>query len=178
MLTLIVLSVSLAVDAAAVSASLGAARVPWARLWLAALLFGGFQAAMAAAGAVGGLGLAQLGGPWPTVVGGLLLIWIGGRMATAARESERPPEVTIGALLGLAVATSIDALAAGVTLPTLAPPVGVAIAAIGGASLGLSLAAAAAGRWLGTQVGPVAERFAGLVLIGLGLRLLARALGV
>lgn len=176
MVTLGILAVSLAVDAAAVSASLGATGASWARLGQAAVLFGLFQGGMAAAGALGGLALAQLGGPWPHLLGAGLLAWVGGRMLVAAPESEVDADVRLPALLGLAVATSIDALVAGVTLPTQPVPVVTATVAIGGVTVALSLVGAAAGRWFEAHVGPLAVRLAGLVLVGLALQMLVTGL--
>lgn len=175
MWTVLLLALSLAVDAAAVSASLGAAGVRWTRLALAAGLFGGFQAGMAALGALGGLGLEALGGPWPAWIGAALLAWLGARMVVAPPDGSEPRDVSLYALVVLAVATSVDALAAGLTLPTLDAPLAVAIAAIGLTAGVLSVVAAWSGRWLGARIGPTAERVAGLVLIGLAVRIAAGA---
>ena len=65
------------------------------------------------------------------------------RHRPAAPEDGRGSELELRTILLLSVATSIDALAAGVTLPLLPVSPVVALALIGFASLGLSLVGAA-----------------------------------
>ncbi|MCB9663212.1 MAG: manganese efflux pump [Alphaproteobacteria bacterium] len=169
-----VLAVALALDAAAVSAALAAAGTRPRTLAWAALLFGLAQAAMSGAGALGGAWLAEVASAWDHWVAFVLLAAVGGRMlwvgADEADELGAEPSTTV--LLGLAVATSVDALAAGVTLPLLGAAVGVAVVVIGVVTTALSVGAAIAGRRAGAHVGPWAIRLAGGVLVGIGLRVL------
>lgn len=174
-----VLSVALALDAAAVSASLGAAAATNRTLAAAALVFGVFQAGMSGLGAAGGAWVARYAAAWDHWIAFVLLLGVGGSMILG--DSDDDPEVSdrISAkvLLVLGVATSIDALAAGVSLPLLGPPPLATIAAIGAVTTVLSVAAGLAGRRVGAHLGGHVETIGGLVLIAIGVRIVAEHLG-
>jgi putative Mn2+ efflux pump MntP len=92
--------------------------------------------------------------------------------AAAGAEGSLPREALAGwALIAAAGATSVDALAAGTTLPTLELPVLLACAVIGGATACLCAAGTWVGGLAGRRVGKCAEMAGGLVLIGLGLKI-------
>jgi putative Mn2+ efflux pump MntP len=99
------------------------------------------------------------------------------RRDPAAPDRSAGPDLGLRTILVLSVATSIDALAAGVTLPVLSVPPTVALALIGLASLGLSLAGAIAGAALGAQLGRRLEILGGLTLIAIGVKTLVQHLG-
>ncbi len=80
------------------------------------------------------------------------------------------------ALLGAAVATSIDAAAAGVTLPALGAPVGLACATIGLVTLAASTFGVLIGGAAGGRIGKRAEIVGGAALILIGLNILIRHL--
>lgn len=108
----------------------------------------------------------------------VLLVIIGGRMVRAGL-SEAPDVPAEGgslasgwALLTVAVATSIGAAAAGVTLPLLDQPVLFACAVIGVVTLILSTAGVLFGAVAGTLIGRRAELVGGIVLIGIGTKIL------
>lgn len=92
---------------------------------------------------------------------------------TKGPEDVVPPAPARGwVLLGLALATSIDAVAAGVTLPTMGlEPLSTA-ALIGLVTLGAGYAGVLIGRRMGGALGGKAEVFGGAALIGLGLKTL------
>ena len=92
-------------------------------------------------------------------------------------EEEASHALTGKALLVAGVATSIDALAAGITLPTLDVAPLVAGLVIGVVTLLLSAVGVALGRVAGDRWGTWAERAGGVILIGLGLRILAEHTG-
>ena len=171
-LELTALSVALALDAAAVSASLGASGASTRTLAVAAALFGVFQAGMSALGAVGGTWLATHAAAWDHWVAFVLLAIVGGRMIVGGSDDNVTGEVSAWALLGLAVATSIDALAAGVSVPLLDLSAGVSIAVIGAVTLAMSAVAAGLGRRAGAYLGTHVERMGGVVLILLGGKIL------
>jgi putative Mn2+ efflux pump MntP len=107
-----------------------------------------------------------------------LLAFIGGRMVREglkhhddATAAARAP-ARGWALLTIAIATSVDAAAAGVTLPLMEAPVLVACTVIGVVTLVLSAAGVLLGRLASSAVGQRAEVLGGLVLIGLGTRIL------
>jgi putative Mn2+ efflux pump MntP len=72
----------------------------------------------------------------------------------------------------MAVATSIDALAVGVTLPMLDAPLLTSLATIGITTALLSGVGLLLGRRFGSMLGPRLDVIGGLVLIGLGTKIL------
>jgi putative Mn2+ efflux pump MntP len=177
-LTIAVIAVSLAMDAFAVSVVSGAAcrhlkvrhalRIP--------IFFGGFQALMPLLGSLAGLVIKELITGYDHWLAFALLTAVGGRMiyealtfGPAARNFN--PE-NIFVLLALSLATSIDALAVGVTLSLLVTSLATAVIIIGLVTFVLSYF----GVWLGKKFGHFfeapAEAFGGLVLIALGLKIL------
>lgn len=144
------------------------------------LWFGLFQFLMPLVGGVLGTGVsAHIWSLGHWVASGLLVL-IGGRMvagalrkSTVTRESPPPMVLTSWRLCLLAVATSVDALAVGVSLAFF-PGVNLLLAAgvIGCVALLLSAAGGLLGRRLGGLFQKRAELAGGLVLIGIGLRIL------
>src|SRR5262245_22493786 len=107
-------------DATAVAATRGLARRKASEAVLLPLLFGGFQAAMAAVGWVGGQWAGAYIARWDHWVAFGLLAAIGGKMILEAirggDDDAAEGRGGVVELLLLAIATSIDALAAGITL--------------------------------------------------------------
>ena len=174
----VLLGLALSMDAAAVSAAAGAAMRgfnPRAALRLG-LYFGGFQALMPVLGWAGGMLFARHIGifaPWAAFG---ILVFIGGRMIRESfrLEADAAPKdyCAAGALLLLAVATSLDALAVGVSFSLL----GVAVAGPAAVIGVITFCASFAGAWAGSRLGHIfeskAEAAGGLVLIGLGIKIL------
>ena len=110
-----------------------------------------------------------------------LLALIGGKMLWEAFRGDEHDEPTVPglrALLVLSVATSVDALAVGVSLSVMPLSIWVAIAVIGATTLLVSLLATWLGHRVGDRLGKPAEIIGGLVLIGIGLKILLEHLGV
>jgi putative Mn2+ efflux pump MntP len=175
------LAVGLSMDAAAVALARGfAARSLRVRdVAKVALLFGGFQAAMPGLGLLLGRALGRVAAQWDHWIAFVLLAAIGLKMlkeAFAERPAESEREVSdpfaTRPLLVLAVATSIDALAAGVTLPALGGSPLVAIAAIGVVTAVFSGAGVLLGHRFGTYFGPRLEVVGGVVLLVLAVQTL------
>lgn len=78
------------------------------------------------------------------------------------------PNLPLHTLFVLGVATSIDALAVGATLPTLELPLATSAAVIGVVSFGMSFVGAWAGRAIGEKFGSRVEILGGIVLIAIG----------
>ena len=135
------LAVGLSMDAAAVSAARGLAteRILTRHVLLVALFFGGFQALMPLCGWFVGGRVGPWVAAWDHWIAFALLGAIGGKMLWEARgsdEEERPKqsdEALFGfrVMLVLALATSVDAFAVGVTLPMLSAPLVLSILTIG-----------------------------------------------
>ena len=176
--TTLLIAVSLAMDAFAVTAS-GGTTVREARFRYALIvgaLFGGFQAGMPVLGWLGGAGLASFVGTYDRWIAFLLLALVGGRMIAGAvrgdGEAVQLATVGIATLLLLAVATSIDAFAVGVTFAVLGTPVLWPAVVIGIVTFALSAAGVLIGSTLGRAFGQKVEVLGGAILIGIGLRIL------
>lgn len=180
MIELTLLAIGLAFDCMAVSAAtaVGArGRLSPGRLLAMATIFGGMQALMAAIGWAGGVGMQRVIEQWDHWIAFALLALIGGKMIREGLSEEEEEEEgagvpSLGKLLVLGVATSIDSAAAGVTLPLLGVALPVALAVIGGASFILSLVAVWAADRLAGRFSERLEVVGGLVLIGIGIRIL------
>jgi putative Mn2+ efflux pump MntP len=179
MIAAVLLALALAMDAFAVALTQGARFRPDPRGALAiALTFGLFQAGMPLIGwGIGTFALAYIAAVDHWIAFGLLT-FLGARMLGGhGGEDEAVRALTGTALLLAGVATSIDALAAGITLPTLAVAPLVAAALIGAVTFALSLAGVELGRRAGDQWGAWAERAGGVILIALGCKILAEHMG-
>ncbi len=185
------LAVGLSMDAMAVAAARGLAApaIRARHVALVALFFGGFQALMPALGYLLGQSVGEVVAAFDHWIAFVLLGGIGGKMLwearTEAREADDGDSASTGStapsddeLFGLkvmfvlAVATSIDAFAAGITLPVLAVPVSVSLTVIGLTTAALSAVGLFAGRRFGAHLGPRLDVLGGLVLIGLGGKIL------
>jgi len=172
---ILLLAAALALDAAAVAAArgLGASRVRLRDAVLVGAMFGGFQAGMPAIGYALGAGFGTYAQAWDHWIAFALLALVGLNMVRGAikarqAEDEAGDDVADSAfsvvkLLPLALATSIDALAAGVSLPMAGAPLGKSIATIGAVTFATSAAAALAARKLGAALGETIEKRLGLV---------------
>jgi len=167
--------VSLDCFAVAVAGSISMRRLSHVQILRASVAFGLFQAAMLVLGWLLGqtvVDLVQSFAHW--LAFGLLLI-VGGRMLKEAFEekSEGGTDITRGfALVALSIATSIDAMAVGLSLAFLESRVLIAAPAIGTITFAFSLAGFYGGKRIGNLMGRWAEVIGGLALIGIGIRVL------
>lgn len=174
----LVLAIGLAMDATAVSTARSISGVPRRELIILAFAFGVFQAGMAAAGWLLGTSAARWVAQWDHWIAFVLLLLIGGKMLIEALrnrgDEEGPGPSTLGfrMIVILSVATSIDALAAGVTLPALAAPPAIALVLIGIATFVLSALGGFVGGRLGAHLGNKLEVLGGVALIGIGTKIL------
>jgi putative Mn2+ efflux pump MntP len=179
MIEALLLALALAMDAFAVALTQGARFRPGNRGGLAiAATFGLFQGVMPLIGwAIGAFALAYVAAVDHWIAFGLLT-FLGVRMLGGhVGEEEATHALTGKALMVAGVATSIDALAAGITLPTLDVAPLVAAALIGGVTFAMSCAGVWLGRIAGDRFGTWAERAGGLILIALGCKILAEHTG-
>lgn len=187
-LTILGLSVGLAMDATAVSAARGfaAADLRAGHVARIGLLFGGFQVLMPLLGWLVGAAIGPLVAAWDHWIAFALLGAIGGKMLTEWRvrpDAEAPARdgradvFGFRVLLVLAVATSIDALAVGFTLPMLDAPLLMTLASIGIVTAVASVAGVLLGRRFGRVLGPGFDVVGGLVLISVGTKILVEHLG-
>ncbi|HWV38058.1 MAG TPA: manganese efflux pump MntP family protein [Vulgatibacter sp.] len=176
---ILLLACGLAMDAAAVSASRGmaASRIRIRHAVLVATFFGGFQALMPLVGWLAGSRVGPLLGGWDRWIAFVLLAGIGAKMLWEAHSPEEVPDpghdeklFGLRVMFLLAVATSIDALAAGFTLPLLGAPLLPSIVTIGVVTAVLSVAGLVAGRRFGALLGRRLDAAGGVVLVGLAIK--------
>lgn len=188
LLEIFLIGIGLSMDAFAVAICKGLAmpdKVDRKGALLIALYFGVFQAVMPALGWLLGSQFARYVtqmAPWIAFV---LLAWIGGSMIRESLSKEEKEEAEMGAvshkeLLVLAVATSIDALAVGVTFSMLelAVSIGVAVALIGCTTFVISLGGVYVGNVFGARYKGKAEFVGGAILILIGVKILLEHFGV
>lgn len=184
MLQLLLISVSLALDAMAVSISVGMAnpQAAWKQGLRMGLWFGGFQFGMPLLGFLLGRTLSSYIQTAAPFVAFALLAFVGGRMVLDSlqnKDCEVPHAagtLTARKLFALAVATSIDALAVGVSAAFMAFPLLLSCAVIGVTAFLLSLLGAVVGRKLGCAFQRWAQICGGVVLILIGLKFLIERL--
>ena len=179
MLAALLLALALAMDAFAVALTQGARFRPTMAGGAAiAATFGVFQGVMPLIGwGIGAVAFAYISAIDHWIAFGLLA-FLGIRMLGGhVGEEEAGHALTGKALLIAGVATSVDALAAGITLPTLDVEPLVAGLVIGLVTLVLSGLGVALGRLAGDAFGEWAERLGGVILIALGARILAEHTG-
>lgn len=181
MITLLLLALALSMDAFAAAISQGARARRHASLSQALRIgfaFGAAQGLMPLLGWSLGVAFESVIRDIDHWIAFVLLAGIGARMvhqgltAGPRKEGAPVPLATGWPLVATAIATSVDAAAAGVTLAFVDRPVVVACAVIGAVTLALSTAGVLIGRAAGALVGARAEEFGGLVLIGLGVKIL------
>jgi putative Mn2+ efflux pump MntP len=181
---ILLLAIGLAMDATAVAAARGLA-APHIRprhVVLVATFFGGFQALMPLLGWIAGSRIGPYVEAWDHWIAFVLLGAIGGKMLWEARGGKGADPCSgdellgINVLLVLSVATSIDALAAGITLPMLGAPLALSLVTIGTTTAVLSALGLFAGRRFGAALGRRLDVAGGVVLIGLGVKILVQHL--
>jgi len=183
---LIVLAVGLSMDAFAVAVcrGLNMPRINYRQAGLIALFFGGFQALMPLLGWLLGAQFQAYITSYDHWIAFGLLVFIGAKMLFEAlkggdEQTGAKVLLTLRALFMLAVATSIDALAVGVTLALL-PEVRVVPSAllIGAVTFALSFAGVLIGHRFGDWFERKAEIAGGIILVLIGLKILLEHLGV
>lgn len=148
-----------------------------------ALFFGAFQFLMPCAGFLLGSTFAWLITSFDHWVAFILLAFIGGKMIfEAVRGGDENEEIknplSVSTLFVMAVATSIDALAVGVSFATIGTPIIAASAVIGIVTFMISLAGVYIGSRFGNLLGKRAEIAGGIVLVGIGIKILIEHLFV
>jgi manganese efflux pump family protein len=182
LLSVVLIAVGLSMDAFAVSITSGCTIrcLKIKHAFRIALFFGLFQALMPLVGWLAGMGLKNYLEAFDHWIAFVLLAFIGGKMIYEAvwiKEVEKkcdPLNLTI--LLGLAIATSIDALAVGVTFAFIKIPIITPALIIGLITFCISLGGVYLGNKIGNRLGSKMEVIGGLILIGIGLKILLQHL--
>lgn len=179
------IGVGLSMDAFAVAIckGLGMKRVNMRHALVIALFFGGFQALMPFLGWALGTQFASLVEPVDHWIAFGLLSFVGGKMLWDAfheddDQDENEFRLDIPELFMLAIATSIDALAVGVSFAFLRVDIAPAISIIGCITFALSLVGVVVGNRFGARYERPSTIAGGIVLILLGCKILLEHLGV
>ncbi|MGN0371606.1 MAG: manganese efflux pump MntP family protein [Enterocloster sp.] len=179
---LFIIAVGLSMDAFAVAVCKGLAmpKMNWKGAGIVGLYFGGFQAAMPLFGYFLGARFSQAIRCYDHWIAFILLAVIGGNMIKEALDSEEEhadASLDVRNMTLLAIATSIDALAVGVTFAFLNVDIVPAVSFIGIITFTLSLIGVKVGNVFGCRYKSKAELTGGLILVLMGIKILLEHLG-
>lgn len=186
-LDLLLIAVGLSMDAFAVAIckGLGMSRLDVRQALVIAAFFGGFQALMPALGWLLGAQFADVVAPVGRIIAFVLLAAIGGKMVydafhedDSAAEGAEEPRLDLRELSLLAIATSIDAFAVGITFAILGAPIASSAAVIGATTFALSFAGVAIGHQFGARWEKPSTVAGGIVLILIGVKTLLEYFGI
>lgn len=175
---LIIIAVGLSMDAFAVSVCKGLSvqKVRPVHLAMTALWFGGFQALMPLLGYFLGVSFADFVSSIDHWIAFILLGIIGGNMIKDSSQKDEElnvdPDFSVRTMLALAVATSIDALAVGVSFAFLKVNIWESVLIIGVVTAVFSAAGVLIGNFFGARWKSKAEFAGGFILIAMGLKIL------
>ena len=180
---IIVIGIGLAMDAFAVSVCKGLSMklLDWKKVIIIALYFGIFQALMPVLGYFLGSTFSSFVEQVDHWIAFILLAIIGGNMikdSTDDEEEKRNDKVDVITMVLLAIATSIDALAVGVTFAFFEVNILLSISIIGIITFVLSILGVIIGNKFGDKFQNRAELAGGIILIIIGLKILLDHLGI
>ena len=182
-ISLLILAVGLSMDAFAVSVCKGLAlkKVSLSQMVVVGLWFGGFQALMPVIGYYLGKTFSGYITAFDHWIAFGLLAFIGINMILESRKATcetTSNDLGFKTMLLMAVATSIDALAVGISLAFLNSNIWVAAIVIGIVTFILSLLGVKIGNKFGDRFGAKAELAGGIFLVLLGTKILLEHLGI
>jgi len=178
LIELFLIAIGLSMDAFAVAICLGLSlqKTRFRQMLTVGLYFGVFQAAMPLIGYLVGVQFADKIVAFDHWIAFVLLAFIGGRMVKGsfAKDCDEPSQISLSprAMLPLALATSIDALAVGVSFAFLSIQIAPAVSFIGVTTLTLSAIGVRLGSMFGAKYKSKAELLGGVILIVIGLKIL------
>lgn len=179
---LFVLAVGLSMDAFAVSICKGLSlgKIKWKHMCIAGAWFGGFQALMPFIGYFFGRFFTDAITQYAHWIAFILLLFIGGKMVRESfgEEEDVDSSMSVKSMFLLAVATSIDALAVGVTFAFLKVAIVPAISFIGSITFVCSAVGVKIGSIFGAKYKSKAELCGGIVLVIIGVKILLEGLGI
>lgn len=180
---LILISIGLAMDAFAVSICKGISlkSMNWKKAGIIGLYFGGFQALMPLIGYLLGTGFESIVTSIDYIIAFVLLVFLGVNMIKEAysdEEEKKDDDVEFKTMIVLAIATSIDALAVGVTFAFLKVNILIAISLIGIITFIMSIFGTKIGNKFGDKYEKKAMIMGGIILILLGTKILLEHMGI
>ena len=178
--TILLIAVGLAMDSLAVSVSGGIVMRPfrWGQSLRLAVTMGLFQGGMTLLGWALGVGFSSYITAYDHWIAFLLLTFLGGKMIyeSFGGDEEAVSSFSLKTLVTLGVATSIDALAVGVSMAFLKTGIGLPALLIGLVTFVLSLAGVCGGYHFGRIKGVNVELVGGIILIAIGVKILVEHL--
>jgi len=178
LIELFILAVGLSMDAFAVAvcAGLSMPKAGFKNALIVGLYFGGFQAGMPLIGFLLATRFAENITTYDHLIAFAILSFLGVKMIGGSFKKdgaeERDTSLSPARMLPLAVATSIDALAVGITFAFLKVNIIPAVLLIGITTLVLSMSGVKIGNVFGVRFKSGAERAGGVILILIGLKIL------
>ena len=170
------IGLGLSMDALAVSICKGLSfqQMSWKKALIPGIYFGAFQALMPTLGYFLGTGFEELIRDYDHWVAFGLLAFIGINMIRESRDGEvkADPRMTPRVMIPLAIATSIDALAAGISFGVLRAGILGPAALIGCTTLVISTLGFKVGNAFGSRYKSKAEMAGGIILILIGIKIL------
>ena len=181
-ITILLIAIGLSMDSLAVSISGGICMKPFCikKSLKMALTMGIFQGGMTWLGWAMGIHFSNYITDFDHWIAFVLLSYLGGKMVYESFKEEDSHLITFSSrmLFTLGVATSIDALAVGVTFAFLKVEIAAAVSFIGITTFILSAIGLKIGNVFGTKYKAKAEFFGGAVLILMGIKILLDHLGI
>lgn len=183
LMELFILAVGLSMDAFAVSVCKGLAmeKITLKKICIIGLWFGFFQALMPMIGYILGSQFAEYVNTFAHWIAFVLLFLIGGNMIKESfrkKEEKQTDSLAVGVMFLLAVATSIDALAVGITFSLMKLNIVAAISFIGVTTFVISCFGVKIGSVFGSKYKSKAEFVGGAILIIIGIKILLEGLGI
>ncbi|MBE5926914.1 MAG: manganese efflux pump [Lachnospiraceae bacterium] len=182
LIELFVIAVGLSMDACAVSICKGLSmkKMSWKNAIIAGIYFGGFQGLMPAIGYLLGVNFADIIERFDHWVAFILLAIIGGNMIKEAfgEEEELDSKFDAKTMIPLAIATSIDALAVGVSFAFLKVSIIYSVIFIAITTFVISFLGIRIGNIFGTRYKSKAEITGGIILVFMGCKILVEHLGI
>ena len=176
-ISIFLVAVALAMDAFSVSMTKGFTQkdLKNSQILFYGLFFGGFQALMPILGYFCGNAIASIVEALASIIGFILLLLIGSNMireSLSSDDDEVSDEFSFKEVTLLAIATSIDAFAVGITIALLKDPILISSAIIGVVAFAFSIAGIFIGKKIGDYVGNKFQILGGVILILIGIKIL------
>lgn len=177
LISITLVAVALAMDAFSVSMTKGFTQkdLKNSQIIYYGLFFGGFQALMPILGFFCGTVIASIVEALASIIGFILLLLIGINMIRESLSSDNEDisdQFSFKEVFLLAIATSIDAFAVGITIALLKDPILISSAIIGIVAFAFSIAGIFIGRKIGDYVGDKFQILGGVILILIGIKIL------
>lgn len=175
---IILLAIGLSMDSLAVSVTSGSIikTCSMRNVLKIGIIFAAFQAGMTVTGYLCGIGFRQLIEAFDHWIAFILLLYLGGKMIkdsfSEKEEDEKVNPLCMKTLCGLGIATSIDALAVGISLALLKTPLVPVASIVAIVTLIFSMSGVVLGHNIGRKIDLKLDLIGGIILIAIGAKIL------